>query len=89
MYLLISCTVVDCGTLQNPANGNVDIAGGTEFQNAAIYTCNLGYKLNGAESRTCQFNGSWSNTEPSCLGADMFISFLVILFQIIYINIYI
>ena len=30
------------------------------------YTCNNGYKLNGSATRTCQIDGSWSDSDPVC-----------------------
>ena len=57
---------VNCGILENPANGIVDTTSGTTFMNTATYTCDSGYTLNGAKSRTCQSNRTWDITEPFC-----------------------
>ncbi len=32
----------------------------------ATYTCSTGYTLNGSTTRTCQTNGAWSGTAPTC-----------------------
>ncbi len=32
----------------------------------ATYTCNTGYTLSGSSTRTCQTNGLWSETAPTC-----------------------
>ena len=33
----------------------------------AVYSCNLGYSLNGVTERSCQTDGSgWSDSDPSC-----------------------
>ena len=60
------CTLVDCGSLENPTNGQVDF---TETFGGSIadYTCDQGYLLCGAESRICQSNGSWSESPPDCI----------------------
>ena len=59
-------TVADCGSLNNPANGQVShTAGTTEGQNAT-YSCNTGYNLMGDNTRTCQATGEWSGSEPTC-----------------------
>ncbi len=32
------------------------------------YECNLGYTLKGSFIRICLSNGSWSDSEPRCIG---------------------
>ena len=58
-------TAVDCGTLTNPANGQVTTTGTTFGQNAT-YSCNTGYNLVGSSTRTCQATESWSGSVPTC-----------------------
>ena len=67
MILLIS-TVVDCGSLTDPANGSVTHTSGTTFGQTATYTCNTGYNLVGDSTRTCQATGEWSGSAPTCEG---------------------
>ena len=67
MILLIS-TVVDCGSLTDPANGQVDLTSGTIFRQTATYSCNTGYNLVGDSTRTCQATGVWSGSAPTCEG---------------------
>ena len=59
--------VVSCGTLANPANGQVGHTGATYGQ-TATYSCNTGYNLVGSSIRTCQATGVWSGSAPSCQG---------------------
>ena len=58
-------TVVDCGTLSNPLNGQVSHTAGTTFGETATYSCNTGYNLVGDNTRTCQATGEWSGSEPT------------------------
>ena len=59
-------TAVDCGTLTNPANGQVRHISGTTFGQTATYSCNVGYNLVGGSTRSCQATGVWSRSAPTC-----------------------
>ena len=59
-------TVVDCGPLTNPLNGQVNTSSGTTYNEVAAYSCDPGYYIIGSSSRTCQVNGAWNSTVPSC-----------------------
>ena len=61
-------TVVDCGNLTHPANGQVNHIAGTTFGQTATYTCDTGYNLVGDSNRTCQATGNWSGSPPTCQG---------------------
>ena len=56
---------VDCGTLTDPLNGQVTLTA-TTFMSTATYSCNSGYTLSGSTTRTCEANGTWSDTAPTC-----------------------
>ena len=60
-----SFSAVNCAKLTNPANGQVMQSGSTP-DSTATYICNSGYRLFGDSSRTCQENGQWSVTVPTC-----------------------
>ena len=62
------CVVVNCGSLSNIPNGAVDISGGTNYKCTAVYTCDKGHDINGMVARTCQVDGMWSGSEPTCDG---------------------
>ena len=47
-------------------NGNVTF--NTEFNSQATYTCDTGFDLLGNNTRTCQADGSWTSTDPTCEG---------------------
>lgn len=63
IYIII---LVDCGSLNNPDNGQVNFME-TFGGSIANYSCNQQFVLCGAESRTCQSNGSWSESPPDCI----------------------
>ena len=59
---------MDCGSLPDPANGQVNHTAGTTVGQTATYSCNIGYNLVGDRTRTCQAEGSWSGSAPTCEG---------------------
>ena len=65
VYLVLS--LVDCGALDNPDNGMVDVSE-TVLDSVATYSCNTGYTLTGDATRTCQGNSTWSGAIPTCVG---------------------
>ena len=59
---------VDCGSLNNPRNGEVTLTG-TTLRSEALYSCNSGFVLVGENRRVCQTNGEWSGEAPTCTGS--------------------
>ena len=59
---------MDCGTLSDPANGQVNHTSGTTLGQTATYSCNTGYNLVGNSTRTCQSTGNWFGRAPICQG---------------------
>ena len=49
----------------NPANGEVDL-NGTTPDSVATYSCDMGFRLNGTSTRTCQMSAQWSGSAPTC-----------------------
>ena len=62
-------TVVDCGPLTDPDNGQVSAAT-TTYTSTADYTCNTGYNLFGVDQRNCTAAGTWTSGEPICQSED-------------------
>ena len=58
-------TVIDCGDLDDPIYGQVQLDGTTEGSKAR-YSCDDGFILRGDRVRKCQNNGKWSGQEPIC-----------------------
>ncbi|XP_078589324.1 complement receptor type 2-like [Branchiostoma floridae x Branchiostoma japonicum] len=61
-----TCTVVQCPTLTPPTNGALTPTGTTSYNTVVTFSCNTGYVRNGAETTTCQADGTWSNAVPTC-----------------------
>ena len=59
--------MVDCGQLDNPVNGFVETLLSTTFGSIVEYGCNFGFLPIGNLVRTCQSNGQWSGSEPTCV----------------------
>ena len=61
---------VSCLPLTNPNNGMINCLLGDDgvpsYEDNCSYTCNIGYRLNGSDTRTCQSNGSWSGSDAMC-----------------------
>ena len=55
----------ECPELSHPENGMVTWTG-LAPGDTATYTCDEGFELNGAETRTCQGNETWSGVPPTC-----------------------
>lgn len=60
------CIPVDCGS--PPVSANSQVKGDEyTFQKEVEYTCNVGFLPEGARSRVCLADGSWSGTTPICV----------------------
>ena len=68
IYVLL----VGCAMLTAPTNGMVNCSLGADGVatdgDTCSYTCNTGYMLIGNAIRTCESDGMWSGTEPTCVG---------------------
>ena len=66
--------------LTDPENGAV--TDNTDVDTQANYTCDAGYCLNGTRSRTCQNDGNWTGTQPTCGKQANLCLFFVCLFLV-------
>jgi hypothetical protein len=66
-----TCSPADCPTVSSPSNGFVGTTG-TTFGATANYSCQTGYVLLGTATRTCQADGTWSGTTPTCTPIDCY-----------------
>ena len=70
--MYISLLVVNCG--EPPAIANGQHHGSDYSYNAKVtFSCVASnFKLSGSEERICQADGTWSGTQPVCLGKFYF-----------------
>jgi hypothetical protein len=61
-----TCLPSDCGALASPTNGVASTPTGTSYGQTGSYSCDLGYSVSGSATRTCQADGTWSGTAPTC-----------------------
>ena len=57
---------ISCGNLTVLSNGRVDTSAGISFGDTAMYSCDTGYMLSGPAERTCQADGQWNGSVPTC-----------------------
>jgi hypothetical protein len=58
-----------CTALDNPTGGLVDIPA-LIAGSLAAYSCDIGWQISGAPTRTCQSDGTWSGSAPTCAIKD-------------------
>ncbi|XP_078583742.1 CUB and sushi domain-containing protein 3-like [Branchiostoma floridae x Branchiostoma japonicum] len=59
-----TCAIVQCPVQAPPDNGGM--TGSNSYQDIVQFTCNSGYEMTGAASITCQADGTWSDSAPTC-----------------------
>ena len=69
---ITSDNIVDCGPLDDPVGGSVNLLGGTEIGATARFSCNAGFNRSGPRTLTCAVNGEWSDTPPTCVSLGRF-----------------
>ena len=57
---------VDCGDPGAPPTNGQRTFSSTTYNSVVTYTCDTGYTVQGANSRTCQATGQWSGSVPQC-----------------------
>ena len=60
-----SSPAIDCGDPGTPTNGQRSLSS-TTYNSVVTYTCDVGYTLQGSNSRTCQSDGQWSGSVAQC-----------------------
>ena len=71
MHCISTAISAECPYLVDPDNGNVDYQ--TQEGSTATYTCDTGYQLDGTPTRTCQSDGTWSGSAPTCTRMYMYV----------------
>ena len=71
MSYVLPNLVADCGALNDPLNGVVEV-NRTTFGSVAEYTCNEGFTfVDDVTNRTCGADGRWT-VEPVCTSKLLF-----------------
>ena len=69
-YKMLLYIIVSCPSLTDPNNGTITCSLGDDgvpsYEDTYSFTCNNGYELTGSPQRTCQSDGSWSESPVSC-----------------------
>lgn len=68
----------DCGLLRPPPNGWI-FGSKTTHPHSVIFSCGVGFTLDGSSERTCLRNGSWSGQQPKCRRKTMIDSLLSVI----------
>ena len=63
--------VITCSDLVRPYNGMIlfysgGSPGSRPVGTVSTYACDTGYTLDGGSTRTCQGDGTWSGSAPTC-----------------------
>ena len=66
LFLYFWCDFLECGPLDQPCNGRVDLIGKAPGD-VANYSCDTGFKLLGESSRACLDSLEWDGIAPCCL----------------------
>ena len=66
IFIILEKVICD-EVLTNPERGSVTTTGNS-VGDTATYTCKEGYEVTGDATRTCQKDGTWSGTAPTCEG---------------------
>lgn len=60
--------VISCGNPGTPSNARVMFSDGLGFSSSIVYECREGYYATGLLSRHCSVNGTWTGSDPECIG---------------------
>ena len=70
--------VTTCSDLTVLSNAMISYNGGSPdnrpVDTVATYSCDTGYTFNGGSTRTCQSDGTWSGSDPTCTGMSVSLS---------------
>ena len=69
MYFYNFFLIKDCGPVDTPLNGEVDLSDGTVYGSTATFSCHTGYYMNGTSQYNCTESGSWfprTTAWPQC-----------------------
>ncbi|CAB4004411.1 Hypothetical predicted protein [Paramuricea clavata] len=62
-----TCTAIKCSALSHPTNGRIVAYSNFCGRKQTEFKCYSGYQLRGSRRTTCQNDGRWSATSPTCV----------------------
>ena len=68
--LFLFFLAVGCGDPGTPTNGQRNLSS-TTYNSVVTYTCDVGYTLQGSNSRECLYTGQWKGNVPLCIGKSV------------------
>ena len=60
-----TCEIITCPTL-SATSPLIVSAAAVNIGDVITYSCDGGFEINGTSTRTCQNDGTWSDSEPTC-----------------------
>ena len=79
MLIFLASVLVTCPPLTHPNDGMINCSLGSNnipnLGEKCIFTCNIGYKLTGSSTRTCQSGGSWNGSDAVCRRGEWFLAY--------------
>ena len=68
--LFLFFLAIDCGDPGTPTNGQRSLSS-TTYNSVVTYTCDVGYTLQGSNSRKCLYTGRWKGSVPQCISKSV------------------
>lgn len=62
------CVGIACRPIRAPQFGKVKLTNDARYPASASYSCNTGFMLVGSSDRICKVDGSWTGSDPQCVG---------------------
>uniref|UniRef100_H2Y785 Sushi domain-containing protein n=1 Tax=Ciona savignyi TaxID=51511 RepID=H2Y785_CIOSA len=61
-----SCSMISCTPLQEVENGRITCTHRNFYNSSCRFACDVGFEMQGSESRVCQADGRWNGSPVGC-----------------------